>query len=136
MKTVLLILALMLVAPTARSQDNCLNYEPDVMTITGTIKTRVAPGPPNYESVAKGDTPEKIWLLQLTSRICVAAKDDAAAENNVTDLQLVFPEGQKQYDEYRSFKGRRVSVTGTLFHAETGHHHTRVLLTVTSIKKL
>ena len=32
--------------------------------------------------------------------------------------------------------GRRVEVRGTLFHAHTGHHHTRVLIQVTSIKKL
>lgn len=132
--SLLLIISLVSQMPVA-AQQTCLNYEPDVVTLTGIIKVRTVPGPPNFESVAKGDAREVIWLVQLTKPICVSAKGDAEAENNVTDLQLVFPEGQKQYNEYRSLKGRRVSITGTLFHAETGHHHTKVLLTVTNIRK-
>jgi hypothetical protein len=66
----------------------------------------------------------------------VNGNGDSEAEKNVINLQLVFLEGQKQYNKYSSLQGRRVAVTGTLFHASTGHHHTKVLFTVTSIKKL
>lgn len=130
----LLAVALVSLTPVV-AQQTCLNYEPDVATLTGIIRTHTFPGPPNFESIAKGDARENIWSLHLTKSICMSAKGDAEAENNVTDLQLVFPQGQKQYDKYKSLKGRRVTVAGTLFHAETGHHHTKVLLTVTSIKK-
>src|SRR5258705_6434133 len=49
-------------------------------------------------------------------------------------FNFVFPKGQSQYDTYRSLLGRRVIASGTLFRAHTGHHHTKVLLTVTDIK--
>jgi hypothetical protein len=122
--------------PTRPTEDGCFKYDSDVAKLNGTISTHVFPGPPNYESVAKGDAREQVWVLQLSKPICTSASADIEAEKDVRDLQLVFREGQKQYDEYRSLKGRRVVVTGTLFHAETGHHHTKVLLTVTDIKKL
>jgi len=122
--------------PTRPTEYGCFDYERDTVKLSGTILTHVFPGPPNYESVAKGDAREQAWVLQLSKPICTSASADIEAEKDVRDLQLVFPEGQKQYDEYRSWKGRRVVVTGTLFHAETGHHHTKVLLTVTDIKKL
>src|SRR5689334_8034891 len=134
-KATLLVVMLALSGATPR-QESCLSYESEVVTLNGKISTHVFPGPPNYESVAKGDAREQVWLLQLTKPICTSATANAEAEKGVSDLQLVFPEGQKQYDKYRALKGQRVAVTGTLFRAETGHHHTKVLLTVTDIKKL
>lgn len=138
LKATLLIALLTLTVPnpTRPTEDGCFKYDSDIVKLNGTISTHVFPGPPNYESVAKGDAREQAWVLQLSKPICTSASVDVEAEKDVKDLQLVFPEGQKQYDEYRSLKGRRVVVTGTLFHAETGHHHTKVLLTVTDIKKL
>jgi hypothetical protein len=137
MKPVLLILLLAFSSPalTQRREQTCFNYEPDAVTLSGTIKPRTFAGAPNYESVAKGDAREDVWLLELRKPICVAAKGDSEAENDVTEVQLVFSEGQKQYDRYRSLRGRRVTVIGTLFHAETGHHHTKILLTVTDISR-
>lgn len=134
----LLIFMLALSGPTARqsTQQNCLSYDSEVVTLNGRIRTHVFPGQPNYESVAKGDAPEKVWLLQLTKPICTSATTHADAEKDVRALQLVFLQGQKQYKKYWSLKGRRVAATGTLMHAETGHHHTNVLLVVTDIKKL
>ena len=137
MKALVFLLALTLSAPafTQRRQATCLNYEPAMVTLTGTIKPRTFAGPPNYESIKKGDAREDVWLLQLTKPICMSASGDAEAEKNVTNLQLVFSEGEQQYKQYRALKDRRVTVTGTLFHQTTGHHHTKVLLTVTRIKK-
>jgi hypothetical protein len=113
----------------------CLTYESQTAVLTGTIKRHTFAGPPNYESIAKGDAPEVTWVLHLAKPICMTADKDSEAERNVSDLQLVFEEGQKQYERYRPLVGRKVNVTGTLFHALTGHHHTRVLLTVREINK-
>lgn len=113
----------------------CLTYESQTVVLTGTMKRHTFPGPPNYESVVKGDAAEIVWVLHLAKPVCVSANNDSEEEKNVSDLQLVFEEGQKQYDRYRRLLGRRVSVTGTLFHAQTGHHHARVLLTVQEITK-
>jgi hypothetical protein len=94
--SLLLLIATGTYAPLSaqRRAHACVNYEPEIVTLTGTIRTRTFAGPPNYESVAKGDAREDVWLLRLAKPLCVAAKDDAKAEKKVTDLQLVFPEGQ------------------------------------------
>jgi len=113
----------------------CLSYEPATVPLNGIIKRHTFPGPPNFESVAKGDQPEQVWVLHLSRPICVSAGSDFDAQSDVSDFQLVLVEGQKQYDRYRSLLGKRVEVTGKLFQASTGHHHTKVLLIVNGIER-
>lgn len=132
----LLILLLLLAAPAqglAQAGRQCLSYEPATVSLHGRLLRRTFPGPPNYESVKRGDKPETYWLLHLDAPICVAASADNDAESGVTDLQLILT--TKEYARFRKFVRRaiRVEVRGTLFHAVTGHHHTPVLLEVTDI---
>lgn len=135
----ILALILLLAATTAASSSDvtqgCLNYERETVTLRGRITRRTFAGPPNYESIVKGDDREQVWLLHLPKPICVAAGADSPKETSVSDVQVVFSEGKPQYDKYRSLVGHRVIASGTLFHAITGHHHTKVLLTVDRIKK-
>jgi hypothetical protein len=112
----------------------CLAYEPRVVTLTGVVKRTVAPGPPNYESVAKGDRAETIWVLHLSEAVCVDAdptNESNTAETGVRDLQLIVDD----YARYTSLLGKRVMVNGQLTHATTGHHHTAVLLAVEQMKR-
>jgi hypothetical protein len=127
-----LILFLFLPAAYASAQD-CLSYETDGLKLTGTISKKTFPGPPNYESIKKGDTPETYWVLHLDKPACTTASADNDAEANITDLQLILT--QKQYALYRKFVGGKapVTITGKLSHAMTGHHHTPVLMEVTRI---
>ena len=126
-------LILLLLLTTHQASQQCVSYEPDAVVLKGTIKQHTFAGPPNYESVAKGDRSEQVWVLHLAEPICVSASADWEKETNVSDLQLVFANGRKQYG--KSLLGRRVAVNGTLFRAHTGHHHTKVLLTVSAIKR-
>lgn len=119
---------------TGERFQGCLNYEPDSVALTGTIKRKTFPGPPNYQSVAKGDEPEVVWVLYLKRPICVRGDNENEGERNVSTIQLVFTD-PGQYQRYRSLLGQPVSVEGKLFHAQTGHHHTDVLMTVGNIKK-
>nr|WP_254361350.1 DUF4431 domain-containing protein [Photorhabdus heterorhabditis] len=41
-------------------------------------------------------------------------------------MQLVVP--SDFYDEYRSLLGHRVSVTGKIMYAVSGHHHTPLMI--------
>ena len=50
-------------------------------------------------------------------------------EANVREIQLVIYR-DKDFGVVKSLIGRAVSVTGTLFHAHTGHHHLDVLMDV------
>jgi hypothetical protein len=131
--TLLLLIFLITTEPAPVTQ-TCLNFEPETVSLKGTIKRRTFPGPPNYESVEKGDQPEVMWVLHVARPICVSASGDQNAEKNVSNFQLVFA-GAEDYRRYRSFVGKHATVNGTLFSAQTGHHYTRVLLRVTGIRK-
>ena len=123
-------LILLLLLTTSQT---CLSYEPDTIVLKGTMQQHNFAGPPNYESVANGDRAERVWVLHLAQPICVSASSDWEKETGVSDLQLVFANRRNPYG--KSLRGRKVDVTGTLFRAHTGHHHTKVLLTVSSIKR-
>jgi hypothetical protein len=134
----LLMFLLVTTASASAQEAGCLSYDPATVELTGTISRKTFPGPPNYESVRRGDKPETFWILHLERPACVTGNTDEMnePERNLTDLQLVLD--GKLYTQVRKFTGRRIRVvaTGTLFHAHTAHHRTRVLLMVKNIKKV
>jgi hypothetical protein len=105
--------------------------------LTGTLIRQTFPGPPNYESVRKGDRAETVWLLVLASPVCVDVdKGDPElnpAKSGVSRIQLEV--GAGVYKKYKGLVGTRVVATGTLFAEISGHHHTPVLLTVSTLAK-
>jgi hypothetical protein len=124
---------------TPRQASGCLAYEPVNVELTGTIIRRTFPGPPNYESVAQGDKPEVYWLLVLSSPICMTADeadpDIYPARRNIREIQLAFPDA-KTYERQKNLVGKGVIAKGTLFGSHTGHHHTAVVFTVTTLSKV
>jgi hypothetical protein len=127
-----LLLFLVLLPFDAAAQD-CLQYEPAVVHLTGTISKKTFPGPPNYESIKGGDQRETYWVLHLARPVCTKVSGDNEAETGVTDVQLILT--RKQYALYKKFAGRKdpLTIKGQLSHAMTGHHHTPVLMEVLSI---
>ena len=120
----------------ARSQ--CLRCEPNVVTLKGTVYAKDFPGPPNYESIRRGDERMRYWILRLKKPICVEGDDfDNARIANVRELQLVFRDASF-YSRYRRYVQRRVPirVVGSLFHQQTGHHVTKILITVETFAPL
>jgi len=119
----------------AKSHAECLSYEPSVVKLSGTLVRKTFPGPPNYESVTKGDKPEVYWMLNLLQPICVnqdnQEPDLNPAQTDVRVLQLVV--NPVLYKTNGKLVDKRVAATGTLFSAITAHHHTPVLLTVTAL---
>jgi hypothetical protein len=117
---------------SAASQRDCLSYEPASVTLTGKVFLKVFPGRPNYETIKEGDEPEPAWLPRLAKSTCVKpdAKDEFnEAENNVSLIQLALR--GKQFSRLRMLRRKgAVRFTGTLFHAQTGHHHADVLMWV------
>jgi hypothetical protein len=120
-------------------QAQCLNYESDTIELVGTIYSKVFAGPPNYESIKAGDAKETATILKLKAAICTrsdgAANSFNVAESNVTRIQLVIGEAEF-WKAIRQNRGRSFRVKGSLFHSHTGHHRTRVLLTVSDLKAL
>jgi hypothetical protein len=117
------------------SQD-CLSYESATVTLKGEISRKTFAGRSNYESIKEGDEPETYWILHLTKPNCVngdkSMPNGESSENNVSDIQLVLD--VEQYTQYKDLLGKQVIVSGKLFHAISGHHHTNVLLKVAEIK--
>jgi hypothetical protein len=118
------------------SAQQCLEYGPTV-TLTGTLRAKVFPGPPNYESIKRGDRAETAIILSLATPLCTAAGNPAdivdVAETDVRDVQLVITK-PSDWKLVKRLVGKPVVLTGTLFHSHTGHHRTKVLLTVAELK--
>ena len=115
-----------------KSETGCLSYEPTVVRLEGTLIRKTFAGPPNYESVRKGDRAETYWLLRLVRPICVDRDkkdpDVNPGHSDIRVIQLVI--NPQFYKTHAKLVGKHVVTTGTLAGGITGHHHTAVLLTV------
>ncbi len=90
--------------------------------VSGVLSLEVFPGRPNYERIKDGDEPEKAWILTV------------AGEKN-EKFQLVVDDGSEQkFAMLRRCSGKKISVTGFLWEADNGHHHTPFLIIIRSIK--
>lgn len=133
--SIALLIALFAGSAVAELQ-SCLQFEPAVTSIVGTLVRKTLPGPPNYESIKDGDAPETYWFVTTARPLCVRGTpgDDLnrADVSGVSTVQLIL-----RHDEYKTHArliGRPVKVTGTLSTAITGHHHTPVVLDVSKIE--
>lgn len=112
-------------------------FEPKETTLTGVITVLTFPGPPNYESIKKGDKAEKGPYLILKSPINIVLaphekqSGNDAATNNVQVIQLIVL-NDKDWNNIK--KGNTVQITGSLSSPITGHHHARALLDVKTVK--
>lgn len=112
-------------------------YEPEEVELCGVLYEEVYPGPPEYTSVKMGDRPEKAVFLTLKEPINVGIKGDKEVdedfnepEKGVRELQVVFSDSSPSKLQME----KEISLKGGLYHAQTAHHHRRVLMMVTSWK--
>jgi hypothetical protein len=106
----------------------CLSYAGRIF-VSGVLKRAVSPGPPDYTSIARGDAPEIYYVLEFQPPTCVDADptdNEKAAIKNLRQMQLVL--SHPQYVELETWLDRSIRLSGVLFEAHTGHHHTPVLL--------
>ena len=138
MRTELILATLLLLVGfgSDASGQQCLEYGPTV-SLTGTLRSQVFPGPPNYESIKRGDGKETAIILTLAAPVCTTGNDPQGIdvpESAIRDVQLVVIK-DAHWPAVHRLMGKRAIVTGTLFHAHTGHHRTKVLLTVASLNQ-
>ncbi|HTW34669.1 MAG TPA: DUF4431 domain-containing protein [Rhizomicrobium sp.] len=122
-----LALCLLLLAHAAAAK--CLQYEPALVTLSGTIFSRVDFGPPNYGEDPKTDSKEEHLYFKLDHPICVDAKSDPDSVDdesvgNISILQMAFDPSFS----HEVPTGKHLSVSGSLFHAFSAHHWTSVLI--------
>jgi hypothetical protein len=111
------------------AQAQCLKYEPEVVSVSGKLLRKTFAGPPNYESIKAGDAPETGFYLAVKPPICAIASqgsEDNESTSNVGLVQLVLD--AKGYEQLRPWLGKSVTIKGSLFSAQTGHHHAPLLL--------
>jgi hypothetical protein len=128
MRLAVLVLALAVVPAGADAA--CLTYT-DRVRLEGVLERKTFPGPPNYSSVAKGDSPEVAWLLRLDAPACVDADpgDTDGFSVKIEKLRRVqLAPSTAEFKRQAKRLGTRVTVSGKLFGAHTGHHHTAALL--------
>lgn len=120
------------VASTNTANHTDFAFEPAVSTISGKIITETFYGPPGYGENPKTDTKEMQYLLLPDNPINVIAQDEKnESKYKVSKIQLL---NNKDAINISKHLGSTVVLTGTFFSAHTGHHHTEVLMDVTSIK--
>jgi len=115
-----LLLAAFLLAATAWPASllaRCLYYG-DV-SLTGRLVQQTYAGPPDFESVTKGDAPLVIWILQLDEGVCIVTYDASHPNTyNEREIQVVLGTDQyartRRYSDYRHLLGKRIAVTGRL----------------------
>lgn len=116
--------------PAAAIEFSCLQYGP--IQLTGTLVRQTYAGPPDYESVTKGDEPQVIWILQLDERVCVDANARYPREPIQLEIELALT--PEQYQRYRNLLGQKVLVAGELQHGGANYQK-RLVLAATEIKK-
>lgn len=102
---------------------SCLDYGP--MSLTGRVVRQTYAGPPDYESVTKGDQPIVIYLLQLDYTLCIVESQLLA--QNTREVQLEWRAGDPA-----SLLGKKVTVTGELIRGEA-RHDKRVVMVAAEI---
>lgn len=137
MRTRLPMLTLLLLVGFCASANGqkCLEYGPTV-SLAGTLRSQVFPGPPNYESIRRGDRRETAIILTLVGGACTTGNDPQGfdvPETGIREMQLVITK-EAHWKTVRRLMGKRAIVTGMLFHAHTGHHRTKVLVDVVNIR--
>lgn len=104
----------------------------------GILSYGIFAGPPNYQDVRKGDTPEPTHILTLDAPICAAGDESLSPSKQFNKIQ-VYPAdsgaaGRFLSRDLRRYTGKRVVVEGnSAFGAHNGHHHAALLLPITNI---
>ena len=97
-------------------------YYSSSITLVGTLTHR------KYQTT-------EIFLLRLSTPITVIGDaEDSPTETNVQEIQLMGNATLSLFD--KDVLGKRVQITGELFHSHTGHHYTQVLILASNINFL
>ncbi len=118
------------------TDNKCAKYGPAVITLNGVVSVVQAYGPPNYGEDPAHDAKEPFNKLTVKTPICVAQGKDEfePGVSEAAEFQLVFGISPSSPQSFPSqLLGKPVTIRGKLFHSETGHHRTEVLIDVTSI---
>ncbi len=113
---------------TQPSEPDCIfvSHSNDAeVALEGRLMVREFPGPPNYEDVRLGDTPERASILELTSPICVAN-----GTIRWSGQAHLFSTSDVIRRRLGSARGHWIRIRGKGFGAITGHHRAPLVVDV------
>jgi hypothetical protein len=124
------------ISPGLVSAAECV-IENDEVVVAGSLSRETFAGPPNYESVDRGDKAETVWILTLREPLvlCPLAAENGNSHTlgSINRFQLVIFEEQ-QRGLRQALIARYASVRGKVFLRHTGHHHTAALIEVAELR--
>lgn len=101
--------------------------------LTGKLEYVIFAGPPNFEDVQKGDTPEPNFVLELARPICISGDEFADPRNHFRAVQIV--ETKATAGQLHRLLHQTVTVSlADQMGAETGHHHEPLVAWVTAVR--
>jgi hypothetical protein len=104
------------------------------VALEGRLTLETFPGPPNYESVRRGDAPERHYILALRRDICIEDGGDFAdPEERFRHVQL-FSTRRRVAARLAGARGQRVRVRGQGIAANNARHHAPLVVDVREIR--
>jgi hypothetical protein len=129
-------LPLLLALITRALAADCIHVDgKSEVTLSGTLTFSVFPGPPQYEDVTQGDSPEPAYILELDEASCFTG-DENFPQGEVSRAHLIVTgdDHQQFWQELKILIGRHVRASGREpFAAITGHHHAPVVMAIDQI---
>src|SRR2546423_8982066 len=101
--------------PAPALADSCYHYRPTPVSLTGRLVQRRMPGPPHYDSFARGDRPVMVDFLILDAPICTIADYNDSPNSDAFQGQDTIQVRRAEYTwpDVRRLMGSHVLVTGT-----------------------
>ncbi|PYP59469.1 MAG: hypothetical protein DMD44_05140 [Gemmatimonadetes bacterium] len=123
---------------TLAAADSCYHYRPAPVSLTGLLVQRRMPGPPHYDSFARGDRPVMVDFLVLDAPICTIPdyKDSPNSDAFQGQDTIQVRRAESTWRDVSRLMGSRVVVTGTLSEWALGPDRTPVVLDPTGVQPL
>lgn len=103
-------------------------------SLNGKLTYVIYAGPPNFESVQKGDAPESTYVLELKNPICLSG-DDYFANPKLRFNKVHLVSTKETSHQLKSSINQNVTVSlKDQFAAHTAHHHQPLVAWVTSVR--
>ena len=111
--------------------------EEPLITLTGKLRLKLFPGPPEYSSIKDGDRADHCWIVELDDPSFLFALNTPYNElsHDLSDIlyrkdayMLTLCLNEDHVSLCQQYKDQNVAVRGVLFHAHTAHHYTPILL--------
>ena len=125
--------AALLAAPQATHAADCHEYEGDAVSLLGTIRIEIFPGPPAFLSVHRGDRPEYELVLELDEPFCIHAEPEREEGplpgiERVEKVQALMPIDLPLEAELLGRLGEEVWLHGKLVPPSDRYHYLPVLI--------